>query len=862
MSNSDAYTVSCYEAGEFPLQAVANENDHIISMSGWLKTWQCGAFAPGSVTHPSQLNSTASEWLPASVPGTVASAMAANDLWSFERPPEIDAQDWWYRAVFDANPADGQHSAHLHFEGLATLAEVWLNGDLLLTSDNMFRSHCVDISARIKPINELVIAFRSVSESLKGKRPRPRWKTNLVNNQQLRWLRTTLQGRIPGWSPAAPAIGPWRGIRLEMGPITPHAVYLRPRLQGTTGIVTLEAQLLCANPIQRASLRVGGQVESIFLEREVDGYSLHGQVQVPNARPWWPHTHGQPALYDCELVIESQGRRFHWPLDPVGFRHLEVHHSNGFEIRINDQPVYCRGACWTVSDLLTLSGTEEQLRRDLTLARDAGVNMLRVGGTMVYEQDAFYRLCDELGIMIWQDFMFANMDYPTSDETFAHNVTAEATEQLARLATHACIAVYCGNSEIEQQAAMLGMPRELWSNSWFSERLPELCQRLHPGTFYVPSTPTGGVLPFQAESGLTHYYGVGAYLRSPSDVRRSNVKFTTECLGFSNVPDPATIDAITPGANPVMHDPRWKRRVPRDTGAGWDFEDVRDHYLRELFQVDPIQLRSRDSSRYLQLSRIVSGEMMLQVFSEWRSGHSQNHGGLVWFYKDLWPAAGWGIVDSTGLPKAAYYYLKRTWQSQQLLLTDEGLNGLHLHLVNETSEACNGTVEVLLLKEGRIVVARQEMAARVEARSRRIISADEVLGGFYDVSYAYRFGPRNHDVVIATWYGADRQVIGEAFHFINRSVPVAERNLSLEATVDRGSGGEYRLSLASDVFLQGVTVASKGYLPDDNYFHLVPGRVRIVTFRPQTFPSQGFKVSIESLSLDSGKIVAVRPASQ
>src|SRR5262249_8539382 len=162
-----------------------------------------------------------------------------------------------------------------------------------------------------------------------------------------------------------------------------------------------------------------------------------------------------------------------------------------FEIKVNDQVVYCRGACWTISDVFQVDGSEATLRRDLKLARDAGANMLRGIGRMVYGSDTFYRLCDELGIMVWRDFMFANMDYAVDDPSFAANIEAEAIGELQRLSAHPSVVVYCGNSEIEQQAAMLGMPRELWSNRWFAERLPRLCQEWHPGTIYVSSTPTG-----------------------------------------------------------------------------------------------------------------------------------------------------------------------------------------------------------------------------------------------------------------------------------------------------------------------------------------------------------------------------------
>ncbi|MDB5335343.1 MAG: hypothetical protein JWN70_962 [Planctomycetaceae bacterium] len=810
--------------------------------------WSCAAHRPNEITHPEQLVEAPAEWLSAPVPGTVASALNAAGRWSFEDPTEIDSRDWWYRTTFHSPDRTNGQPCQLCFDGLAAVAEVWLNGKLLLTTDNMFRAYRVDVSDALETENELVIRFRSVTEELKQKRSRPRWKTNLVAHQQLRWHRTTLQGRIPGWSPTAPAIGPWRDIRLECAPVTLHDLHLRSAVAGTTGIVTIKARLTCTGSPDTVSLRVGEQQTLLDIQTDAQGVFVCGELQMENPPLWWPHTHGRPELLKCEVIVHSNHEECRLPCPDVGFCQLEVNSDGPFGLRVNGESIYCRGACWTVSDLLTLTGSEESLVHDLRLARDAGVNMLRVGGTMVYESDRFYQLCDELGILVWQDFMFANMDYPVDDADFKQNVTTEATQQLQRLAAHPCVAVYCGNSEIEQQAAMLGMPRDLWRNHWFGDDLPALCAANHPGTAYVPSTPSGGILPFHANTGVTHYYGVGAYLRSPAELRQVDVKFTPECLGFANIPDPQTVDQITGGALPVIHDPKWKRRVPRDTGAGWDFEDVRDHYLRELYGVDPVQLRSWDMPRYMELSRTVPGEMMARTFAEWRSSHSHNQGGLVWFFKDIWPAAGWGVVNSSGTPKSAYYYLKRAWQSRQLTLTDEGLNGLHLHLINETAESCAGSVEVVLLKEPNVVVARQEVAVELAGRSRKLLSADEVLGGFYDVTYAYRFGPPHHDVVVVTWYDADRQVVSEACHFIRRRDPVPAA-IVLEGSAEKISETEYRVNLCSDSFVHGVRLTAKGFLPDDNYFHLSPQRAKTIIFRSRKAVPSSFKVDVEALNL-------------
>ena len=334
------------------------------------------------------------------------------------------------------------------------------------------------------------------------------------------------------------------------------------------------------------------------------------------------------------------------------------------------------------------------------------------------------------------------------------------------------------------------------------------------------------------------------------------MKFTPECLGFSNLPEPSTIQQITEGASPVVHDPKWKQRVPRDTGAGWDFEDVRDHYFKYLYGVDPVTLRSSQMPRYLELSGVVPGTMMAQTFAEWRSQHSDNQGALVWFYKDLWPAAGWGIIDSTGLPKAAYYFLKRTWQAQQLVITDENLNGLHIHLINETNTSLTGFVELRLLKEPNIVVARAEVPVKLPGRSRQLVNADEILNGFYDVSYAYRFGPPNHDVAIATLFDADHQVISEGFHFIQRREPtVATANLTSTARVM--TDGRCQLTLNSDRFLHHVRLTASGYVPVDNYFHLIPGRTKVVMFTASSSSQIPFQVEVTAINLSNTLSVAL-----
>ncbi len=155
---------------------------------------------------------------------------------------------------------------------------------------------------------------------------------------------------------------------------------------------------------------------------------------------------------------------------------------------------------------------------------------------------------------------------------------------------------------------MLGTSSAFWTNELISALLPALVEEFGGGVPYWPSTPTGPPLPFHTEAGLTHYYGVGAYKRPLADCRLAQVKFSPECLGFSHIPEPANLQILALGAHPPPHDPRWKVGVPRDSGAGWDFEDIRDFYLELIYGVDPVELRSHDLDRYYRLSRAVTGQ--------------------------------------------------------------------------------------------------------------------------------------------------------------------------------------------------------------------------------------------------------------
>lgn len=587
----------------------------------------CGVPA-GASPDPAQLADIA-DWLPIEGPDTVAGALRNAGLWSLDDPPRrFDAEDWWFRALFDASASNRT----LAFAGLAGECCIWLNDEEVLASDNMHVSHVRDLQLRDGE-NELLMRFGSLDARLAQKRPRPRWRAPMIEHQQLRWERVSLLGRTPGWSPPAPAIGPWRGVNwMERDPVAVSELRLRTEVEGGIGRVALSVDLTTkggAGEIEEASLQLSRDGTSFEVGLKRTGSAFSATLEIPDVALWWPHTHGEPALYEARINVRLAGAADPIILDAgrLGFRTLAIDTADGdFALSVNGIKVFCRGANWTPLDAVSPAAPAEVTRSALEQVQAAGLNMLRVNGCMVYEDDGFFDACDELGILVWQDFMFANMDYPADDETFAASVEKEARQQLARWQAHPCLALICGNSECEQQAAMWGAPREAWSQPLFDERLAALAREYCPDVPYWPSSAHGGSFPHQNDVGTTSYYGVGAYLRPMEDARRSEVRFASECLAFGNMPPASTIARMPGGSSLRAHHPGWKARTPRDLGAGWDFEDVRDHYLQRLYGVDPAALRSTDHDRYLQLSRAVSAEVIEATISEWRRPASRCRG--------------------------------------------------------------------------------------------------------------------------------------------------------------------------------------------------------------------------------------------
>ncbi len=703
-----------------------------------ITTWELGSCAPGEV--PTEFRQVESA-------RTVAATwrewglLDLDDRSTMER---IDGQNHHWRARLPAQLHEQATTGRriiLELPGVATIAEVRVNGTKVAESESMFVPVEVDLTNVLGGNDTLEIIIRSLTSFLDAtKWARPRWKTRLVSDQRLRNVRTALVGRV-GWAPPTPVAGPYGGARIHVLDGTEvYSCNVRTRLDGDTGIVSVEVH---SGPQNRVGVEIGSTTE--WLEAQGDGRWV-GEIQIEDAPKWFPHTHGVPELVSLTLVLAREGSAdvVRVPADPIGFRSITVDESDGgFGVSVNGIPVFCRGAVGMPFDVIGANPDPASIRAALKTVIKAGMNMVRLGGTNWYEPAEFHRLCDELGILVWQDLPFASLDYPSTPE-FQAAVKRELEFHVPRLRSHPSTAVVCASSEVEQQAAMMGISPQVIGQTPGQTWIRDLVETLAPELAFVASSPTGGHLPMRVDTGIAHYFGVGAYQRPLDDATLSGVRFASECLAFANIPAPTVRKELGMFAGDF-----WKSHVPRDSGSDWDFEDVRDHYVCALTG-ETTDCKTQDPERWFELSNAIPGEVMAATFRSWRVG-KVCAGGLVLSLNDVWPSTGWGLLDSTGAAKASLQRVAHVLQPLALLLVDRGLNGLDAHLINDTGSSFEGFLRIRAVDSSGRAVLKGSRSVHLGAHEHLVIPTESVLGRFADPTYAYRFGAQPFDAVVAVF---------------------------------------------------------------------------------------------------------------
>lgn len=823
------------------MQVLATANDLSVSSEVTISLdGDCEYFSTvaGQFANPQDIDAN-TVYLPAKIPGVVSQLTHTEHA-----NADLDNVDHWYKIQFKHADTASKRSV-LTLNGLLTICEVYLNDTLILSAANAFHPHAVEVSQHLREDNILFLCFRALKPRYQARHPRPKYITRFVNERNLRFFRTPVLGYTPGFSDATKLVGPYRAISIthqhQCAVISYHVN--TTLIDKNTGEISLqlELQYLNAHANQAQILLLDSDTQDEVFSHAIDlAVDATGkatlrldQAKIYDIQPYWPHTHGKPKRYQLILLLKG-GLDERVALGHYGFKKMVFSHQNQFSIRYNDHPIYLRGACWTPIDPNTLHTDDSTLQSRLTLLRDAGINMLRIPGNMLYESDAFYELCDALGILIYQEFAYTNFDYPEQDEAFVENIRAEAQTFLMRHGAKACLTALSGGSEVYQQACMMGVKIEDIDNRIFSQVLPELVSKFAPNVPYFISSPYAkDKLPIHSGEGPCNYHGVGGYRRSFEDARLFKGKLIVECLPFAHIPEDQSLRKLWHGKMPEFHSPTWKNAVPRDPGSGWDFSDITDFYLQQLFAIDPVKLRSIDQERYLKLARATLVEAVETTLSIFRANAENGRAALVWNLHDFKAGAGWGYIDILGNPKSAFYALARTSMPTAALFVDEGLDGLAVYLAHDGETQLNCQLKMsLFTEEGRVLEANEQQLTLLP-RSTQRISVDYFLGRFIDSSYAYKFGPRQFIACHVEVYSEDGSLITEKTYSQPEVTQTISPNIELTASAKKQSAFEYEIIINTNYPAFYVVLDIDDFLPSDNYFHLMPSTTRRIVIKTQ-----------------------------
>ncbi|WP_157874180.1 glycoside hydrolase family 2 protein [Psychromicrobium lacuslunae] len=763
--------------------------------------------------------------LPCRVPGTAAAAWrdafglaAALDL-------DTDAWDWWFLGRFSGP----NESLPLSFEsaGIASYATVWLDDQAVASSSGAFDE--LSASLELSPgQHEIAIHCRSLSSVPVPSKPRGRWRSALVSNNTLRWHRTQLLGHIR-WHGTAKTVGPWAPLRLRPSPTFQVRKVLSTLLgdsnqaeqadgEVSVGLVTRQATSLTASVRDSA----GQEVASQLFDAPASA-GLVFKLSVPNPQRWFPHTHGTPEIYRLSISDGETTENF-----DLGFRSVQLNGADGaFELSVNGRAVFCRGAVWQPLDPLSLNGSASDYRAAIASMASAGINMLRISGTGSYEQPAFYQECDRQGVMVWHDLMLATFD-PPEDAAWLQHFEAESRRWLQRLAGHPALTVLSGGNETEQQPTLWGLPAEARGMTVIDRLIPELVAEELPAAVHLSSSPSGGSSPVEIRQGVSHYFGVGAYKLPLSDARTSNVRFAAECLAFANPPEPSAVEHWFPGLTEAAELPReWQRGIASDPGAKWTFEDTTAHYAEQFFGAEPMA----SPARRMDLHRAASHQAIYRSLIEWRRPASSCRGAIVLSARDFTPGAGWGITDSSGRPKAAWYAVKAASSSTTLTIVPEQLNGLDLHLFHDGPTTLEGTVVLTVSSVSGVEVGRSEFPFSLPAASAQHWAVDPLLGGFRDLDYVWKFGEREYDCLTAVLLDTKGRELSRTVQLLG-GIQRSREDVGLEAKVIDQEWLEVRTKKLATF----VALDLADHHPEDNYFHLAAGdtrRIRCLAINPE-----------------------------
>ena len=681
--------------------------------------WKFRGIRPSGPLPPG-VNGKAFAWMDATVPGTVHTDLMAQGVIGdpFYRMQENDVQwvdsiRWEYRRDFHvAEEILRERAVDLVARGLDTFATIRCNGRVVGRSADMFVGHRFPLRRSLRAgRNTISILFDSpVGRAKQLEREHGRLAVALEPHRV--YARKAQYSFSWDWGPKLTTSGIWRGIALE--------AYSGGRL------VDPCAQVVSATPaaavlrlsagVQRTGARplalrvfVGGPDRAVEYARDVRGKGAQFTVRIPEPHLWWPSGHGAQPIYtavfsllDGETVIDEQAVRF--GIRTVKLLQEKDADGKSFILMVNGRRIFCKGADWIPSDSFLPRIPPATYDRLLRMARDANMNMIRVWGGGIYEEDLFYDLCDRLGLMVWQDFMFACGEYPETP-AFLRLVRDEAEKAVTRLRNHPSIVLWCGNNECEWLYCTEhpgASPDDMRGARIFRDLLPAVVRRLDGTRPYWRSSPFGEGFPNSETNGNHHQWHVWSDWQDYPEYEKDTARFVTE-FGFQGPADAQTMKAATLPGDRHVQSPVMEHHNKQVAGT--------ERLLRFLAAHHALPGSFDD---FIVKGQAVQAEALKTAAEHWRRRKYGTAGVLFWQLNDCWPVTSWSVIDSALRPKAAYYYARRFYAPVMVSIRSGGA-APEVWVTSDLAVPLAAEVEVALVAFSGNVLRRKRYPVRVKS---------------------------------------------------------------------------------------------------------------------------------------------------
>ncbi len=659
------------------------------------------AKSPDAANIPSQILKQIKKWNSASIPGTVHTDLLYNKLIGdpFFSDNElklnwISESDWLYEKKFNL-PENYKTSTpvNLVFEGIDTIASISLNGVKIACTDNMSRRYLFNVTDLLKPTNNvlslLLYSPLKVARELENKYG----KLPVALNSERVYIRKAQYSFGWDWGPSLPTSGIWKNVYLEqINPVELNQITFNI-IDADERKAEIEIGILLKGSIKDVSkIKIILKQDDIKCAEKIlkpEKHEVCTKIVLDYPKLWYPNGEGEQTLYDLRAeIISDEGKILTSGKRRVGIRKVELKLDDDgksiFRFIVNGKPLFVKGVNWIPADSFLPRVTKEKYFALLKLAQEANVNMVRVWGGGIYESDYFYELCDEMGLMVWQDFLFACGSYPEHIQ-FIENIKAEVEEIVMRLRHHPSIAIWCGNNENEwlwyqdQKSSLEKMP----GYKIYHELLPSLLKTFDPHRAYWPSSPFGnGDDPNYQGNGNNHQWDIWSRWIDYDTVVNDHSLFVTE-FGFQGPANTSTMNNAIPTKNRKTYDRIFEHHNKQTEGTERIFRFMASHL--------PVRNSWEDFIYLGQLNQALSLKTCIE---HWRSNYPQTNGTIIWQINDCWPVVSWSLIDSSLAPKIAYYAVKSSF-SQRMAVLVKKENYVEVIFLNQKSESFNGRLKVL-----------------------------------------------------------------------------------------------------------------------------------------------------------------------